>query len=247
MNKIKTISIFCCAFIALTIISCTTTNDAVVIIPTDLTPVTDVDGNVYPIVIIGTQTWMAENLKTVRYRNGDSISNLKDSAKLAAATAGAWCNYVNDTANNRICGKLYNWYAVNDTRNIAPKGWHVATDAEWTTLTSYLAKHYGHSLNLAKALADTSMLWNTTTDVGTIGDSLQINNSSGFKARPGGYRSFENANFDKWGDCGYWWCATEYGSNGAHYRRLQNRLGFINEGYSTKSFGFSVRCVKDTK
>jgi uncharacterized protein (TIGR02145 family) len=246
MNKIKSISILCCAILALIINACTT-NDAAVVLPTDLTPVTDIDGNVYPVVIIGTQTWMAENLKTARYRNGDSISNLTDSAKLAAATAGAWCSYMNDTANARIYGNLYNWYAVNDTRSIAPKGWHVATDAEWTTLTTYLSKHFGQSLNLAKALSDTAMFWNSSRVVGAIGDNLQINNSSGFKALPAGYRSFENANFDKLGDAGYWWCATEYGSNGAHYRRLQNDLEFINGGYSTKSFGFSVRCVRDAK
>lgn len=250
MNKINSISIYWFVILALAISSCTNTNVPTAVVPTDLTPVTDIDGNVYRVVIIGNQTWMSENLRTSRYRNGDSISNLKDSAQLANTklTLGACCHYMNDTANNRIYGKLYNWYAVNDARNIAPKGWHVATDAEWTTLTTYLSTHFGKSLSIAKALSDTSMLWNNSTVVGTIGDSLQINNSSGFKARPGGYRSFENLTpypFNNLGDDGYWWCATEYGPTGAYYRRLQTDLGFINGGYSTKSFGFSVRCVKD--
>ncbi|NQW78846.1 MAG: fibrobacter succinogenes major paralogous domain-containing protein, partial [Chitinophagaceae bacterium] len=92
----------------------------------------------YSSILIGTQNWMDKNLNVSTYQNGDIIQYVSDPAAWAALTTGAWCYYNNDPANNAIYGKLYNWYAVNDLRGLAPKGWHIPTDAEWTTLSTTL-------------------------------------------------------------------------------------------------------------
>src|SRR5665648_943598 len=118
----------------------TDTND-----PTPSGTVTDIDGNVYKTVTIGTQVWMAENLKTTKYRNGDPIPNITDATAWTNLTTGAYCNNNNDANYATTYGRLYNWYAVNDIRNIAPAGWHIPTKAEWTTLTTYLG---GQGLSL---------------------------------------------------------------------------------------------------
>ncbi len=102
------------------------------------TTVTDIDGNVYRTVKIGTQVWMAENLKTTKYRNGDPIANVTNGASWKALTTGAYCWYNNDAENKVTYGGLYNWFVVADSRKIAPTGWHVPTDAEWTVLTDFL-------------------------------------------------------------------------------------------------------------
>jgi uncharacterized protein (TIGR02145 family) len=101
-------------------------------------PVTDYDGNVYNTVTIGTQTWMTEDLRVTHYRNGDLIPNVAETAAWNNLTTGAYCNYDNDKRNSATYGRLYNWYAVISGANLAPSGWHVPTDAEWTTLTTYL-------------------------------------------------------------------------------------------------------------
>jgi uncharacterized protein (TIGR02145 family) len=100
--------------------------------------ITDQDGNVYKTVNIGNQTWIAENLKTTKYRNGELIPNVTDNTLWKNLVTGAYSNYDNDNKKENIYGRLYNWYAVNDTRNLAPLGWHVPSDTEWTTLYSFL-------------------------------------------------------------------------------------------------------------
>lgn len=100
--------------------------------------VKDIDGNVYHTIVIGTQTWMLENLKTTKYSNGDPIPNITDSLTWVSLETGAYCNYNNDENNSVIYGRLYNWYSVNDSRKLAPVGWHVPNDSEWRTLTDFL-------------------------------------------------------------------------------------------------------------
>ena len=196
--------------------------------------VTDIDGNVYHTVTIGTQTWMVENLKTTRYRNGDPITE-------------QWA-YNNDANNAAKYGRLYTWYAATDSRGIAPAGWHVPTDAEWTTLENYLiANGYNYDgtttgNKIAKALAATTD-WNTDNGSGTIGNDLTKNNSSGFTALPGGSRSGGGA-FNDVG-VGYWWSSTEATTAGAWGRGLYYYDDGLGRGFSTKSLGFSVRCIKD--
>ncbi|WP_207515350.1 fibrobacter succinogenes major paralogous domain-containing protein [Longitalea luteola] len=100
--------------------------------------VTDIDGHVYATVTIGNKVWMAENLRVTRYRNGDLIPHIEDTTAWSTSTTGAWCNYNNDAGNAAIYGRLYNWYAINDSRNIAPEGWHIPTDEEIAALISLL-------------------------------------------------------------------------------------------------------------
>ncbi|GEM_PF-853591 len=211
--------------------------------------VTDVDGNVYHTVTIGTQTWMVENLKTTKYRDGTSIPNVTDATAWAALATPAYCWYNNDAATNKSTyGALYNWYAVN-TAKLAPTGWHVPTDAEWTTLQNYLiANGYNYDgtttgNKIAKSMAATTN-WSSYTGTGTIGNDLTKNNSSGFTALPGGCR-FSNGTFDTIGYYGYWWSSTEGGTTDAWFRYLYYGGGNLYGGYDTKSYGFSVRCVRD--
>ena len=196
------------------------------------TTVTDIDGNVYQTVSIGTQCWMKENLKVSKYRNGDPIpTNLTDAA-WSAATTGAYAIYNNDAANNTTYGKLYNWYAVADSRNLCPTGWHVPSDGEWTTLENYL----GGSSVAGGKLKSTSTLWNAPNSNAT--------NESGFSGLPGGYRYYNGSYYDI-GDYGGWWSATEYSSPNAWGRYLFYNLGYSARNYYDKQGGFSVRCLRD--
>ena len=159
--------------------------------------VTDIDGNLYYAVIIGSQCWMAENLKTTKYRNGDAIPNVTDNTTWSALITGALCNYNNDANNMTTYGRLYNWYAVSDSRNIAPVGWHVPTDVELTTLTDYLG---GLSIAGNKLKEPGTTHW-ASPNTGAV-------NETGFTALPGGYR-VSSGSFSNLGNNGYWWSSTE--------------------------------------
>ena len=215
---------------------------------------TDADGNNYTVVIIGSQTWMAENLKTKQYNDSTNIPNVTDNT-WANLTTGAYCWYNNDAATNEsIYGALYNWYTVN-TGKLAPTGWHVPAHAEWSTLESFLiANGYnydGTTAGDAYAMSLASAVnWATYTDTGSIGNDLTKNNRTGFSALPGGYRGtlgllfgFNNAGSD-----GFWWSSTNSGTNTAWFRYLDysgtsmGRYGKVHR----ESDGFSVRCVKTT-
>jgi len=209
-----------------------------------VTLTTDFDGNVYTSVTIGTQTWMVENLKTTKYRNGDAIDNVTDNTVWLARTAGAWCDYFNIASNGTKYGHLYNWYAVSDTRNIAPVGWHVANDADWTKLESYVADHLGTSLNAAKALATATTDWTASSTAGTVGNNLALNNFTGFSALPGGYR-YNDGTFYNQGYFGFWWSSTEYYTSSAWYRNMFYGGSNVYRNSSSKASGFSVRCVRD--
>ena len=176
---------------------------------------------------IGTQTWTTKNLDVTTYRNGDAIPQVQDTT-WANLTTGAWCYYENKTAKGTTYGKLYNWFAVNDTRGLAPIGYHIPTDAEWIILTDNLGEEAGTKMK------STSGWYNNGN--GT--------NTSGFAGLPGGYRN-TNGNFDFIGvDCS-WWSSSEYDSNNAWYRDLYSNTGNVNRDYSYKRNGFSVRCLRD--
>lgn len=240
MNKNKKLSFFFCVFALISLITGCNTDE-----PSSAGTVKDIDGNVYHTVTIGTQTWMVENLKVTKYRNGDPIPNVTDATAWGNLSTGAWCNYNNDATNNTKYGKLYNWYAVFDSRNIAPVGWHVPTDAEWTTLTDYVAAHLGTSISVAKALAATTD-WTTSTTDGAIGNNLSINNSSGFSAFPGGYRAI-NGTFLLVGNDGFWWRSEGGYTDTAWYRHMSCKSGgvWVSGNYGNGKSSFSVRCVKD--
>ena len=194
-----------------------------------------VDGQVQ----IGTQIWMTKNLSVSRYRNGDLIPQVSNPTQWANLTTGAWCYYANNSANGLVYGKLYNWYAVNDARGIAPLGWHVPSDAEWTTLVSYLgfADVAGGKLKAIGTLQAGTGVWFTPNGAST--------NSSGFTALPGGYIADNGSGSFLLSKYGYWWSRTEFGSLRAIARILNYTNGSVTNLEYFKDYGFSVRCIKD--
>jgi len=184
-------------------------------------------------VTICNQVWMNKNLDVSTYRNGDPIPEVTDTAQWANLTTGAWCYYNNDPANGAIYGKLYNWYAVNDPRGLAPQGWHIPTDAEWTTLSTLLG---GDAAAGGKMKTTGTTRWTTPNTSAT--------NESGFAGLPGGARYYDGT-FSTVGGYGYWWSATENNSTKASFRRLDYDNGSLNSYNNRKIIGFSVRLVKD--
>jgi uncharacterized protein (TIGR02145 family) len=206
--------------------------------------VTDQNGNSYTTIVIGTQEWMAENLRTTTYANGDPIPNVTDNTAWTQLTTGAWAHYNNDSQYENPYGKLYNWYAVADPRNVCPTNWHVPTDAEWNTLVGYLDPSYDpeaigtQSLTAGGKMKSTgTQYWQTPNEGAT--------NESGFSGLPGGYRNNNNGNFNFLGNNGFWWSASESGAEFAWGRNLGNNVADIYRTNYDKRFGFSVRCLRD--
>jgi len=212
--------------------------------------VKDIDGNSYTKVTIGSQVWLAENLKVTKYRNGDAIPNVTDGAQWSTLTTGACCSFDNSTANAGIYGRLYNQYAVK-TGNLCPTGWHVPTDPEWTALTDYLeANGYSYDgatpgIHIAKSLSSTT-LWTSSTSNGAVGntDYPEYRNKTGFTALPGGYRYF-GGEFNDLRLYGYWWTATEAPQSDGWYRTWSNNSTYAFRNHTNPRDGFSVRCLKD--
>ena len=190
--------------------------------------VTDIDGNVYNTVTIGTQCWMAENLKTTRYNDGTAILTGLSNADWQSTTSGAYAIYNNDPANNTTYGKLYNSYAVK-TNKLAPAGWHVPTYAEWTTLIAFLG-----GVSIAGGAMKATILWSSPNTGAT--------NSSGFTGLPAGYRNI-NGTFSNIGFYGYFWSSDSYYSCWSSLNNSNNSVGSSCDLFREK--GFSVRCVKD--
>jgi trimeric autotransporter adhesin len=222
-----------------------------------LGPITDIDGNVYNIVTIGTQVWMAENLKTTKYNDGTAIPNVTDGTAWGALTTGAYSDYSNTPANSTTYGRLYNWYTVdnnaatkvasNGGKNVCPTGWHIPTDAEWTTLTDYLTNngygYQGSGSGIAKSMASTSG-WNTDPTAGNVGNDQASNNRSGFTALPIGYRNGGIGAYYIIGVSGQWWSSTEV-STLAYYRGIGHDNSSVNRSSDGLVGGFSVRCLQD--
>ena len=209
----------------------------------------DGDGNYYAVVKIGTQTWMAENLKK-RLNTATQLlyKKVTDYISWGYTGSGAWCNYNNYGDNNY--GKIYNSAAVNDASNISPVGWHVAIDADWTTLENYLISNGGNydgtSTNnkIAKALAGNTD-WTPNNSIGAIGNNRNLNNSSGFSALPGGFR-YAGGRFEGLGIQSSWWSISS--TNNAWRRDLYNDgSSVINWDYNDfiKECGYSIRCIKN--
>jgi uncharacterized protein (TIGR02145 family) len=196
---------------------------------------TDQEGNVYKTIVIGEQEWMAENLHTSTYKNGDLIPNATDGNQWFNLTTGAWCFYNNDPQFECPYGKLYNWYAVADSRNVCPTGWHVPSDAEWTTLTNFLA---GESVAGGKMKSAGTQYW--------LSPNIAADNSSGFSGLPGGTRYGNGDGFLDIGYFGYWWSSTEYNTNDAWGRDLYYDGGSSSRYIDNKRDGFSVRCLRTT-
>jgi len=185
----------------------------------------------YKEVTIGKQVWMTENLNVDKFRNGDPIPYAKNQEEWEKAGKNgqpAWCYYNNDPAYGLTYGKLYNWYAVNDTRGLAPKGYHIPTDTEWTILEKHLGQEAGKKMKSKSG-------WKEN------GNSSNI---SGFSALPGGFRS-SNGSFYLISYSGYWWSSTEYGTSLAYDRFLYYFNDVVYKHNGSKKDGLSVRCLRD--
>ena len=188
---------------------------------------------VFPEVSIGTQVWMAKNLDISTFRNGDLIPQAKTAEewkKAGETQQPAWCYYDNDPANGQKYGKLYNWYAVNDARGLAPQGYHIPTKAEWTTLTAYLG---------GEEVAGTKM--KSTSGWNENGNG---SNESGFNGLPGGHRS-KSGTFYAIGEDGYWWSSIEANTSDAWSHYLDYDAGNVYGVTNSKGGGFYVRCLRD--
>lgn len=182
-------------------------------------------------VTIGTQVWMTKNLDVATFRNGDSIPQAKTNEEWKKAGENqqpAWCYYDNDPANGAKYGKLYNWYAVNDSRGLAPVGYHVPSDAEWTKLTDFLGAGVGGTK--MKSKSGWAQNGNGTDE-------------SGFSGLPGG----SHTNIFRIGFNGCWWSSTEFNLNTdfAFFRDLGYSDGVVYSNVMDKKIGFSVRCLRD--
>jgi uncharacterized protein (TIGR02145 family) len=208
---------------------------------------TDIDGNHYPIVTIGTQTWMAENLRVTKYRNGDFIPNAADNATWSTLTTGGMCTYNNTDKADTISkyGRFYNWYAVNDGRKIAPNGWHVASEIEWDTLIAFVDKHFAHSLNGAKAIACKHNWKSSPASIYNVGNNPSVNNSTGFEAIPAGLRGGQNPMFWSLYDGAVFWSSTDLDINNAWGYSLSSSSSAIAKSGGGLQLGFSVRCIID--
>ena len=192
------------------------------------------NGTATPVQTICCQSWMTKNLDVATYRNGDPIPKVTDNAAWAALTTGAYCYYNNDSATYAATyGKLYNWYAVNDPRGLAPEGWHVPTDFEWTTLENCL----GGAAVAGGAMKETGAIHWTTPNTGAT-------NISGWAGLPGGYRN-SLGTFNGVGNGGYWWSSTVVSTSYAWFRYLDYSNGIISRDFNDKKVGFSVRCLRD--
>ena len=185
-------------------------------------------------VTICNQVWRIYNLSVSTYRNGDSIPQVTDGAQWSALTTGAWCWYNNDSATYASTyGKLYNWYAVNDARGLAPLGWHVPSQAEWSTLSTCLG---GDAVAGGKMKEEGLVHW--------FSPNNGADNSSGFTGLPGGARSF-NGSFSFLGNYGYFWTSTQFSAGNAWNRYLLYSGSNLNTDIVNEPAGFSVRCLKD--
>jgi uncharacterized protein (TIGR02145 family) len=196
---------------------------------------TDQDGNVYKTIVIGKQTWMAENLRTTRYRDGSNIPLITDISAWSALLTGAYCNLNNTTNADSIAtfGRLYNWNAVTNVHNIAPVGWHIPTSAEWDTLNTCL----GNMDSCGGKLKEIGLThWSSP--------NTDANNSTGFTALPGGCRNYYGL-FDYNGTLTIWWSSTEISSTEAWAEGVNSSTSSVFKDTYNIISGYSVRCIQD--
>jgi uncharacterized protein (TIGR02145 family) len=212
--------------LAVCFISCKKDDDAPPVI------VMDVDGNSYKYVVIGSQTWMGENLRVTRYRNGDLIQYVTDPAAWASLSSGAWCVNNNAMANDAIYGKLYNWFAVSSGL-LCPEGWKVPSDADWLELEDFLE---GPALAGGKLKEPGTAHWSTPNEGAT--DEFD------FSALPGGRRNADGS-FMLPGERGHWWTRSSAGAETAYIRYIGYNLASISKVNAPKRYGSSVRCIRE--
>ncbi|MBG0857861.1 MAG: fibrobacter succinogenes major paralogous domain-containing protein [Bacteroidales bacterium] len=193
----------------------------------------DIDGNIYVTVSIGTQVWMAENLKTTRYNNGKPIPIVTDDKAWKALETPGYCWYKNDVNHRETSGALYNWYTVN-TGKLCPGGWHVPTEQEWSAME--------------RSLGDLNIAGNKLKEAGNAHWKNYLSgatNESGFTAIPGGLRHSSGI-FPLYGDSyAVWWTSTTYDEEDAWNHGLHDSSSRAFKGFDSKKNGFSVRCLKN--
>jgi uncharacterized protein (TIGR02145 family) len=194
--------------------------------------VTDIVGNDYLTVMIGSQVWMAENLRTTKYNNSEIIPNVINNTLWSNLSDGAYCTYENSEKYVKPYGRLYNWYSVNDVRNLCPAGWHVPTDADWAELITFLG---GDNIAGGKLKETGETHWS---------GNISTNNENGFSGLPGGFRD-GNGFFGNIGEVGFWWSSTEQDSISAGYKSMASWSESIYSGTYHKKYGSSIRCIKD--
>jgi uncharacterized protein (TIGR02145 family) len=200
--------------------------------------VNDIDGNTYKTIQVGSQIWMAENLRVTKFRNNTALQNISDSLGWANvydnnSRIPTWAYYQNDPSYNAVYGKLYNWFAAVNTNGICPEGWHVPTDGEWTTLTNFLG---GEPIAAGKMKSAGTQYWKIP--------NVEATNSSGFSALAGGLRYYYSS-FDFLFDFGTWWSSTADNDTRSWARYLSYEYGSVFRTSSIKENGFSIRCIKD--
>lgn len=197
--------------------------------------VMDIDGNIYTAITIGSQVWMAENLQTTRFANGETVTKLSINSQWSNSSVPAYCYYTNSVANSSVYGALYNWQVVSDSRKIAPTGWHIPSKEEWETLFEFLG---GINVAAGKLKETGTVHWANPNSGAT--------NEVGFSALPGGYRQ-SNGSFIGLGNIGSWWSADQSSGTEAWAVGMFNDAIYIDLGnYYDKKIGFSLRCIKDT-
>jgi uncharacterized protein (TIGR02145 family) len=205
--------------------------------PTNGQNIIDNEGNSYKTVVIGTQTWMAQNLNVSKYNDGTAIPNIIDDNQWHNSSEGAYCHYNNDTPMSSIYGKLYNWHVTNPTvngnKNVCPTGWHVPSDPEWIILSDYLG---GLSVAGGKMKQEGTTIW--------YNPNVDASNSSLFTALPAGVRD-NTGGYYYITSSTHWWSSTTKGDNEAYYRSISSGTGDLTRTYYSKNNGHSIRCIKD--
>lgn len=197
---------------------------------------TDIDGNIYKTITIGTQTWMAENLRTTKYRNGDPIPHVTNTSDWAELTTGAYCNFNNIDQLDTVAtlGRLYNWHVISNSRTIAPNGWHIPTESDWNTLVTYLG---------GKDDAGGKM-----KEVGTLhwlDPNTGATNESGFTGFSSGWRGGNGIFYNSYGNSSFWWTTTGYNEELAFGLLLRKNNTTTALAANEIRYGGGVRCVKD--
>jgi uncharacterized protein (TIGR02145 family) len=220
---LPSICLFLCAFILSACSDENSENDCV----------TDIDGNVYQVVELGSQVWMAENLRCSKYSNGNSIPFVLSVEDWKALESEAYCMFNNDEDMGEEYGYLYNWFAVSEERNICPTGWHVPDYEEWSELILFL----GGLPEAGGAMKDTGTLhWENNTDA---------TNLSGLTMLPGGYRSYFNGAYNSMGIYGAWWANSEIDRKLAWGIALRYYNAYAYKYHYEKNTALSIRCIKD--
>lgn len=202
-------------------------------------------GYSYTSVVLGNgQEWLAENLRTTTYANGDPIPNVAGGFQWGGLTTGAWAHYENNASYENPYGKLYNWYAVADPRNVCPTGWHIPTDAEWNTLVGYLDPSYDAGAFGIQSSTAGGMMKSTGTQYWQA-PNTGATNESGFSGLPGGSCDPDEGTFSFLGDYGFWWSVSEIPAEQAWYRYMGDFNADILRYNNNKRNGYSVRCLRD--